>query len=73
MKKSRLIMKDSRTLREWTNQYMTDYIQLVCGKHLININNREPGSWFIVKAFFDEKFYFKDYTDNGLLILTSVE
>ena len=66
-------MSNSKTLREWTNQYMTDYIQLVCGNHLININNREKGSWFIVRNFLNEKFYFKEYTKDGLLILTATE
>lgn len=58
-----------RTLKEWMKKYeRITKIQIVAGVHLINIDTECKGSWFIIRAFENEKFYCMS-NGNGLLVL----
>ena len=60
------------TLARFIDYYNADKIQIICGKHLINIDCKVEGSLFIVRHFENTKFYFKSF-ENGLLIVSTNE
>lgn len=59
------------TLKEYIDTYNPEYIQLIIGEHLININTFAEGSLLVIRAFESERFIFKTLNDT-LLILSSV-
>lgn len=56
---------NKKTLREYLNEYNAVNIQLVIGEHIINIATDVKGSYFIIKAFRDEKFTFQYYDEKN--------
>lgn len=56
---------NKHTLREYLNEYNAVNIQLVIGEHIINIATDVKGSYFILKAFLNERFTFRYYDEKN--------
>ena len=64
------------TLKEYIRYYRdtgkdVNYIQLVFGVHLINIDLSASGSAKLIRLFENEKFEKVDFINSGLLILNN--
>lgn len=56
------------TLKEYLKIYDPDFIQLVIADHIVNIDSIISGSWFIIRAFENEKFYLRSFENNFLIL-----
>ena len=56
------------TLFDYLQAYDVNTIQLLYGEHIINIDTRCKGSAAIVRALNNEKYYFKVFENNHLIL-----
>lgn len=64
---------EKHTLKDFIKTYEPDYIQLICGVHLINIDCKTTGSTFIILAFYDKKFYFCKFIKNKKFLILEIK
>ena len=56
------------TLKEFMAMFNPETIQLLHGEHMVNIATQCKGSWKLIRIFSNEKYYFKSFKSNNLIL-----
>ena len=56
------------TLKEFMAIFNPETIQLIYGVHMVNIATQCKGSWALIRIFKNEKYYFKSFNINNLIL-----
>ena len=56
------------TLNEFMAMFKPVSIQLLYGVHIVNIATQCKGSWSLIRIFGNEKYYFKSFISNNLIL-----
>ena len=56
------------TLKQFMAMFRPLTIQLIYGEHIVNIATQCKGSWALIRTFYNEKYYFRSFKGNNLIL-----